>query len=79
MIRRRPPAPFWIETGLAALSAGLSVLTLVVPAWFERWFGSSPDNGNGDLEWMITIGLAVLAVAMSFLARREWQHAPTHG
>lgn len=39
--------------------------------WIERWFGISPDNGDGSLEWLVVCvtiiaGLAAITIAMSF-------------
>jgi hypothetical protein len=39
--------------------------------WIERWFGVSPDNGDGSLEWLIVCvaiiaGVTVLTMAMAF-------------
>jgi hypothetical protein len=39
--------------------------------WIERWFGVSPDNGDGSLEWLVLCvaigaGVAVLTMATRF-------------
>ena len=30
--------------------------------WIERWFGMSPDNGDGSLEGLVVVTLVVVAV-----------------
>lgn len=35
--------------------------------WIERWFGFAPDNGDGSLEWAISI-----AAFMIFLGLGVW-------
>jgi uncharacterized membrane protein len=52
-------------TGLAA------VITAIVPDWIEEAFHVEPDAGNGSLEWLIVVALALAAVALSALAWRE--------
>jgi len=72
-MKRRLTPPFWIELGLAGISAFLAIITLLWPDWIEIVFNIDPDMGNGSLELAI-VGLAfVLAVAFSALARREWR------
>lgn len=69
VIRRR----FWLEVGLAVLTACLFVLTLISRAWIEELFGVDPDSGSGALEWAIVVALAVATVALTVLARVEWR------
>jgi len=71
-VRRR----FWIESLLAALSAILSVVTLVWHDWIEIVFGVDPDHGSGALEWLIVALAAGTAVAFAAIARAEWR---SHG
>lgn len=71
-VRRR----FWIESLLAALSAILSVVTVVWHDWIEIGFGVDPDHGSGALEWLIVALAAATAVAFAVIARAEWR---SHG
>jgi hypothetical protein len=68
-----PSRLFWIEMGLAALSALLLVLTLLVPDWIEVLFHVDPDRHNGSLEVGIAVALAVATAVSSVLAGREWR------
>lgn len=68
-LRRR----FWVEIALASLTAGIAILTTIWPNWFEALSGSDPDNGDGSFEWVITLSLALTAVAMAVIARWEWR------
>jgi hypothetical protein len=72
-MRAPPRRRFWIEAGLSALSAGLFVLTLIVPDWIEAVFGVDPDRHSGSLEWAIVGVLLVTTLVSSMLARREWR------
>ena len=70
-LRRR----FWIEAGLAAISAVALVLTAAWPDWIEEVLAVAPDGGSGAVEWAIVAALVVCAVALPELARREWRRA----
>lgn len=73
-------ARFWIEAGLAAVAAGLAVLTLLMPDWIEAVFGIEPDEGNGTLEFAITGVAIAAAVTFALAARTEWRrHAALSG
>jgi hypothetical protein len=37
--------------------------------FFEKWFGISPDNGNGSLE---VLYVGVIAVILGIVAYRYW-------
>jgi hypothetical protein len=62
---------YWLELALAAVTAFLAVLTLITAEWIEAIFGVDPDGGSGALEKGIVVGLAVVALAFAWLARRE--------
>ena len=67
---------YWVEVGTAALGAVFSILTLVWKDWIEIVFRIDPDHHSGSLEWAITGGFLVLAIASSALARRERLRTP---
>lgn len=73
-MRRR----FWLETGLAALSGGLGLLTLVWRDWLEGLFGWDPDRHSGAAEWYIVAVLLAAAGILSLAARRELRVAAAH-
>jgi hypothetical protein len=66
-------ARFWIEAGLAALTAILFVVTLISREWIEEIFKVDPDGGDGSLEWAIVAALAATSLTLSLLARAEWR------
>ena len=72
---RKARVRFWIECGLATLTATLFVLTLISREWIEELFGADLDAGSGALEWGIVIGLGVVCIASALLARGEWRRA----
>lgn len=68
-------ARFWIEGGMAVVTAVLFVVTLVQHDWIESLFGVDPDQYSGSLEWAIVGVLLVATVALIALAGREWRRA----
>jgi hypothetical protein len=79
-------ARFWIEAGLAVVSALLFLATLISREWIEVVFGVDPDHGSGSLEWLVAGSVALVTVVFSIIARIEWRstshrlrdlHAPT--
>lgn len=66
-VRRR----FWLESGLAIVTAALLSLTLVSREWIEEIFRFDPDGGSGALEWGIVLALAVALIALTLVARHE--------
>jgi hypothetical protein len=64
---------FWVEAGLAALSALLAILTLFTRDWIEALTGFDPDNHNGSFEWMIVAALALVCILLSIAARADWR------
>src|SRR5262245_59782395 len=77
-IRRETPVfrgaslAFMIEAALAALTAGLGLVTMVSREWIELLFGVDPDGGSGTLEWAIVGILLVLSLTFSAMARARW-------
>jgi hypothetical protein len=72
---RKSPASrprLWVEVAAAVFAGPLAVLTLFWPDWIETVFRVDPDQGSGALEWAVVVGLAVVAMVASFMARREW-------
>lgn len=74
-VRRR----FWIEAGLAALTAALALLTLVSREWIEWLTGTDPDGGSGSLEWMVVGSLGLAFVVSGLAARGELRRRPLAG
>jgi len=66
-VRRR----FWVEAALSVASFALVNITLVRRDWIELVLGVDPDHGNGSLEWLIVLGLLVVASTSFAIARRE--------
>ncbi len=66
---------FWIEAGLAAVSAILAIGTLVWHDWAESIFGIDPDEGNGSFEVAVTLIAVALTVLFVGAARVEWRRA----
>jgi hypothetical protein len=64
---------FWIEAALASVAGFLTVLTLFTREWIEALFNVDPDGGDGSLEWLIVVCLAVVTVVFAVLARLEWR------
>jgi hypothetical protein len=62
---------YWLETGVAAASASLAVLTLFWRDWIEAIFHVDPDHGSGSAEWIAVAILAAIAVTAALLARAE--------
>ena len=68
-----------LEIVLAALSAVMCALTLVVPEWIEVLTGGwEPDSGSGALEWIIAGVLLLAAVVSAVLARRDYRQLAAH-
>jgi hypothetical protein len=77
---RKTRTRFWIEAGLAALTAILFVVTLASREWIEEVFRVDPDAGDGSLEWAIVAALFLASSTLSVLARAEWRrHAALEG
>ena len=61
------------ETAIASLASGLGVLTIFWPDWIEALTGWDPDHHNGTFEWLIVVGLLVIAAVVGAAARRDWR------
>jgi hypothetical protein len=70
-LRRR----FWIECVAFAVASFLAVLTLALPDWIEVVFGLDPDAHSGELELVITLGAAAVALVIGLVAGAEWRRA----
>ena len=68
-------ARFWIEVVMASVTGFVAILTLVWRDWIETVFGVDPDHGNGSLEWIVVVALAVVTVALVVGARVEWRRS----
>ena len=66
---------FWLETGMAIVTAILFVITLVWRGWIEVVFNIDPDQGSGALEWLIVGILLAVTITLCILARYEWRKA----
>jgi hypothetical protein len=66
---------FWFESGLSVMAASLAVLTLMLPNWIEAVSTYDPDHGDGMVEAVIVVVLALVAAVASVLARWEWRTA----
>ena len=75
MLRAEMGRRFWIEAGLAAITAILLVVTLVSREWIEIVFGVDPDGGDGSLEWVIVGVLLAASLIFSAMARAEWRRS----
>ena len=60
-----------IEALAGAAAALLALVTAIWPEWIELLTGLDPDRGSGELEWLITGALALIAITCSLLARRD--------
>ena len=70
-LRRR----FYVEAGLALLSAVLCVLTAFSKEWIEIVFRVDPDQGSGALEWAIAGATLAVTIAFVVAARLEWRRS----
>lgn len=64
---------FRTELALAIASGALFVLTLITREWVEMIFRVKPDGGSGAFEWALAVGLLVLTVVFSVLARADYK------
>ena len=71
-LRRR----FWVEAGLASVAGILCLITPIWPDWIEIVSGWDPDQHDGSVEWMIALGLLIVALAIFAAAAGEWRKTP---
>jgi hypothetical protein len=64
---------FTLEAVFGAAAGALGLLTIFWRDWIEAIFGFDPDQHNGSFEWLIVIGLLVVAVVLGGLARADWR------
>lgn len=55
---------FWVEAGLATLTALSALVTQLWPNWIELVFRVDPDQGNGSLERAL-VGVCLVAFLAS--------------
>ena len=75
MVTSRLRVRFWVESIVASVTGVLAVVTIFWSDWIEATFGVDPDHGNGSAEWLVVAVLAVVTVALTAGARREWLRA----
>jgi hypothetical protein len=63
---------FRLEAILAVIAVCLAVVTLFWHDWLEV-FGFDPDNHSGAFEWVVVVGLFLLAGALGAAASIEWR------
>lgn len=61
-----------VELALAVLAGLLTIVTLISREWIELLTGWDPDRGSGSVELALALIPAVVTVASSALARRDW-------
>ncbi len=66
-----PHMRYRLEVIGAAVTGVATVITAIVPDWIEEVLHVDPDAGNGSLEWLIVLALALGTVTLSALAWRE--------
>ena len=62
----------WVRAGVAAVSVGLCVATLVQREWIELVFRVHPDGGHGSLEWLVVVATAAASALFAALTAIEW-------
>ena len=72
-MERRLKTRLRVESILAAISAGLFVLTLINAEWIEALTGLEPDAGSGALEFLIAAAFLVAAVVTALMALRDYR------
>lgn len=63
----------WLEIAVTLCAAIMGVITIFWHDWIEAITGWDPDQHNGNAEWLIVVGLLVVAGAMGLVARHHWK------
>jgi hypothetical protein len=71
-LRRR----FWVESALAVVTGVVALMTILQRDWLEI-FGIEPDAGDGSVELLITLALAVVTVLFAAAASVDWRRRGT--
>jgi hypothetical protein len=67
---------FWAQVFVGGITAIMYVLTPFRPDWIEAISGFDPDQHSGLAEWVATVGLLVVTLAM--LGAFPWiRHPPS--
>jgi hypothetical protein len=64
----------------ASLTSVVTLVTLAVPDWIEEISGIDPDRGDGSLEWLLVVVLAVVSAglwAATWWRHRRWRRTTT--
>jgi hypothetical protein len=64
---------FRVETAVSVCAGVLGIVTAFWHDWIEALTGWDPDHHNGSAEWLIVVGLLIVAAISGVLARREWK------
>src|SRR5712691_7859418 len=65
---------------IANISPRAAVLESFSREWIEAVFNVDPDGGDGSLERLIVVALAMVTVVFAVLARLEWRRMqPAYG
>jgi hypothetical protein len=62
-----------LEMGVAFCAGVLGIVTIFWRDWIEALTGWDPDQHSGSAEWLVIIGLLMVAVVMVLAARRHWK------
>jgi uncharacterized membrane protein len=59
-----------LQLVLAIVSACLTALAIVAPAWIEAVTSLEPDGGSGELEWLIAAAFGLASLVFGLLTYR---------
>ncbi len=62
-------------TALAVVTGVLAAITAVTPDWIEVAFGVHPDGGDGSLERIVVLSLALVTIVLALGARHAWKRS----